>query len=70
MDAISQTPFSNVFLGFFNENVSIPIDISLKFVPNGAIDNILALVQIWFNWRRLGDKPPSEQMMVSLPTHM
>ena len=27
-----------------NENVWIPIEISLKFVPKGPIDNILALV--------------------------
>ena len=29
---------------FLNENVSISIDISLKFVPNGPINNIPALV--------------------------
>ena len=29
---------------FFNENVWIPIEISLKFVPKGQIDNIPALV--------------------------
>ena len=29
---------------FLNENVWIPIEISLKFVPKGPIDNILALV--------------------------
>ena len=46
---------------FFNENVWILIRISLKFVP--------ALVQI-MAWRRPGDKPLSEPMMVSLPTHI
>ena len=29
---------------FLNENVWIPIEISLKFVPEGQIDNIPALV--------------------------
>ena len=29
---------------FLNENVLIPIKISLKFVPNGPINNIPALV--------------------------
>ena len=54
---------------FLNENVLIPITISLKFVPKGPINNIPALVQI-MAWRRPGDKPLSEQMMVSLPTHI
>ena len=54
---------------FFNENVSIAIRISLKFVPKGPINNNLALVQI-MAWRRPGDKPLSEPMMVSLPTHI
>ena len=54
---------------FLNENVWIPIEISLKFVPKGPIKNIPALVQI-MGWRRPGDKPLSEPMMVSLPTHI
>ena len=54
---------------FFNENVWILIQISLKFVPNGPINNIPALVKI-MSWRRSGDKPLSEPMMVSLPTHI
>ena len=54
---------------FLNENVGIPIKISLKFVPTGPINNIPALVQI-MDWRRPGDKPLSEPMMVSLPTHI
>ena len=29
---------------FLNENVWIPIEISLKFVPKGPVDNIPALV--------------------------
>ena len=54
---------------FFNENVLISIEISLKFVPKGQINNIPALVQI-MAWRRSGDKPLSEPMMVSLLTHI
>ena len=54
---------------FLNENVWIPIKISLKFIPKGPINNIAALVQI-MAWRRSGDKPLSEPMMVNLPTHI
>ena len=53
----------------FNGNAWISIKISLKFVPKGPINNILALVQI-MAWRLSGDKPLSEPMMVSLPTHI
>ena len=54
---------------FLNENVEILIDISLKFVPKGPINNNLALVQL-MAWHRSGDKPLSEPMMVSLLTHI
>ena len=54
---------------FFNENVWIPIKISLKLVPQGPINNIPALVQI-MAWRRPGDKPLSGPMMVRLATHI
>ena len=54
---------------FMNENVRISIKVSLKFVPNGQINNIPSLVQI-MAWRRSGDKPLSEPMMVSLLTHI
>ena len=54
---------------FLNENVWIPIKSSLKFVPKGSINNIPALVQI-MAWRRPGDKPLSEPMMVCLTTHI
>ena len=54
---------------FLNENVWIPIKISMKFVPKGPIKNIPALVQI-MAWRCPGDKPLSEPMMVSLTTHI
>ena len=52
---------------FFNENVSISINISLKFDPKGPNNNIPALVQI-MAWHRPGDKPLSELKMVSFQT--
>ena len=54
---------------FLNENVWIPIKISLKFIPKGPINNNPALVQIMV-WRRPGAKPLSEPMMGSLLTHI
>ena len=54
---------------FLNENVAILIKISLKFVHKGQINNIPALVLI-MAWRRPGDKPLSEPMVVRLPTHI
>ena len=54
---------------FLNENVWISLRISLKFVPKVRINNIPALVQI-MAWRRPGDKPLSQPMMVSLLTRI
>ena len=54
---------------FFYENARISLKISLKFVPKVRINIIPALVQI-MAWRRPGDKPLSEPMMVSLLTHI
>ena len=54
---------------FLNENVWISIKISLKFVLKVRISNISALVQI-MAWCRLGDKPLSETVMVSVLTHL
>ena len=54
---------------FYHENFWISIKISMKFVPKGLINNIPALLQI-LAWRRPGDKPLSEPMMVSSPTHI
>ena len=54
---------------FLNENVWIPIKISMKFVPKGPVNNIPALVQI-IAWHRPGYKPLSEPMMVSLTTQI
>ena len=47
---------------FAKENDRIPIEISLKFVPMGPIDNNRVLVQLTV-WRRKGDKPLSEPML-------
>ena len=55
MAAIFQTTFSNAF--------------SLKFVPEGPINNIPSLVQI-MAWCPLGEEPLSEPMMVSLLMHI
>ena len=54
---------------FLNENICISINISLTFVPKGPINNIPALVQI-MAWRRPGDKPLFEPMLVNLVTHI
>ena len=54
---------------FLNGNVWISIKISLKFIPRGPINNMPALVQI-MAWRRPGDKPLSEPMMVNLMRHI
>ena len=46
-----------------NEKFCISIQISLKFVPKGKMDNKSALVQI-MAWHRPGDKPLSEPVML------
>ena len=54
---------------FLNKNVWISINISLKFVPRGPINNIPTEVQV-MACRQPGNKPISEPMMVRLPTHI
>ena len=54
---------------FLNENIWIPLKISLEFVPKVRINNIPALVQITA-WHLVGAKPFSEPMLVSLLTHV
>ena len=54
---------------FSNGNVGISIKFSLKFVPQGLINKIPALVQI-MAWRHPGDKPLSEPKLISLLTHI
>ena len=51
-----------------NKNIWISINISLKFVPKGPIDNITGLVQI-MAWHHSADKPLSEPM-ISLLMHI
>ena len=54
---------------FLNENNRISIKISLKFVSKGPFNNIPALVLI-MAWRRPGDKPLSEPMLVGSLTQI
>ena len=54
---------------FLNENVWNLIEISLKFVPKGPINNIPAMVQIMAQCLA-GAKPLSEPIMVSLLMHI
>ena len=48
---------------FLNDNMWSLIEIVLKFIPYGPISNIPAMIQI-NAWRRLGDKPISEPILV------
>ena len=54
--------FKRVFL---NENVRILIQISLKFVPEGSIDNKPASVQV-MAWRHTDNKPLPEPMLTQI----
>ena len=54
---------------FLYENVWLAIKLSLKFVPDGPINTIPESVQI-MAWRRTGDKPLSEPMMIYFLTHI
>ena len=64
--AIFQTTFWNTFL---NEDIWISIWFSLKFFPKGPIDNNPTLAQL-MAWRRPGDKPLPEPVIVVLPTYI
>ena len=66
MAAIFHTTFSNSFSLMKIYELRLRFH---KFVPKVRIDNIPALVQI-MAWRRPGDKPLSEPMMVQLLTHI
>ena len=59
----------DIFKCIFNEDIWVSIKVSLKFVPKGRINNIPALVQI-IAWRRSGEKPLSEALVVRLSTHI
>ena len=67
MAASFQTTFTYAFS--WMKTYYFFIKISLKFAPKGPTNNIPALVQI-MAWRRPGDKPLSEPMSASLPTHI
>ena len=67
MNNISQTTFSNAFSSMKMFEFRLKFHWSL--FPRVPINNIPALVQI-LAWRRSGDKPLSEPMMVSLPMHI
>ena len=58
-DILADEIFKCIFL---NEKDTIPIQISLKLVDRGPMDNKPALVQVMV-WRRTGDKPLPEPMM-------
>ena len=60
MAAILADDISKCF--FLNEYVWISMNISLKFVPKGSINNIPAMAQILAS-HRLRDKPLSEPML-------
>ena len=53
----------------FPDDIFKRIFLMKMFVPRGPIHNIPTLVQV-MAWRRLGDKPLSEPMMVRIPTHI
>ena len=59
----------NTFKRIFLKNVRISIKISLNFVQKSPINNKPALFQI-MAWRRPGDKPLSEAIIVSLLAHI
>ena len=54
---------------FLIKNVRISLQMSTEFVPKIRINSITALVQT-MTWRRPGEKPLYEPMMVSLLTHI
>ena len=58
--------FKHIFL---NGNIWISINITLKFIHKGRIDNIPVLFKI-MAWHRPGDKPLSKPMLVSLLMHI
>ena len=50
---------------FVNKEFWIGIQMSLKFVPKGPIDNKWALVEV-MPWRQIGDKPFPELMVTQI----
>ena len=66
MAAIFETNFLCIFL---NENIWSLLDLLVKFVPNGPVNNIPSLVQI-MDGCRPGDKQLLEPMMVCFLTYI
>ena len=64
MNAISQTTFSNEF-----SSMEI-YEFWLKFHSSLFLGVQLTTFHHWLDWRRPGDKPLSEPMMVSVPAHI
>ena len=67
ISAISQTTFSNAFP--WMKMYEFRLRFYWRVFPKVRINNIPALVQLMV-WHRLGEKPLSEPMMVSLLTHI
>ena len=66
MDKMAAILADDIFKGIFvNERFCISIQISLKFVPKGSVDNKSALVQV-MAWRRTGDKPLPEPVLTQV----
>ena len=68
MNNISQTTFSNVFSSLMKM-----LEFRFKFHWSLFTRVQLTIFQLWIQimaWRRWGDKPLIEPMMVSLPTHI
>ena len=61
-DIFADDIYKNIFI---NETFSVSIQIALKFVPKGSIDNKSPLVPV-MAWRRRGDKPLPEPMMTRM----
>ena len=67
MAAIFKTTFSNAFSGM--KICEFWIKLSLKIVPWSPINNNIALVRI-MAWRRPGDKPSFDPVLVELLTQL
>ena len=56
-------------MDFKSENYTIPIQISMKYIPGSPIDNKPALVRV-MAWRRAGDKPLPGPVMTQFIAYM
>ena len=66
LDKMAAILADNIFKYIFlNEKDKILIQISLKLVPRGRIDNRPALVQVMV-WHRTGNKPLLEPMLTQI----